>query len=68
VVAGWMTPVLIILSVLFLGRSHYALYVQKTGSPASAIITWVATLLVIGFWGWQLITGEWLVMSGGTTE
>ena len=54
--AGWLSPVLIGLSVVFLGRAHYVLYVLKQGRPVTAVITWLATTMVIGFWGWQLMT------------
>jgi hypothetical protein len=41
------------LSVVLLGRAHYVLYVLKRGSRTTTAITWVATLLVIGFWTWR---------------
>ncbi len=53
-VAGWLAPVLIAVSVALLGRAHYVLYVLKRGTLASAIITWLATAVVIGFWVWKL--------------
>ena len=55
--AGWLSPVLIGLSVVFLGRAHYILYVLKRGHRVTTAITWLATLVVIGFWGWQLAMG-----------
>jgi hypothetical protein len=54
-VAGWLAPVFVALSVALLGRAHYVLYVLKQGSRRTAITVWVATLLVIGFWTWQMI-------------
>jgi hypothetical protein len=52
-VTDWLAPVLIGLSVLFLLRSFYILYVRRRGTPASAIITWISAVFVIGFWTWQ---------------
>jgi hypothetical protein len=54
-VAGWLSPVLGGLTVVLLGRAHFILYVRKRGSRSTAIITWLATTLVIGFWTWRLI-------------
>jgi hypothetical protein len=53
-VAGWLAPALILLSVLLLGRSFHILYVQRRGTRASAVITWASALLVAGYWGWRL--------------
>jgi hypothetical protein len=55
-VAGWLSPVLVGVSALLLGRAHYVLYVLKRGTRATALITWLSTVLVIGFWTWQLIS------------
>ncbi len=44
---------LIGVTVAALGRSHYVLHVLKRGNWVSAAITWVATIVVIGFWSWQ---------------
>ena len=52
---GWLAPVLIVLSLLLLGRSFYILYVHKRGTRASAIITWLSAGFVIGFWTWRLV-------------
>lgn len=54
-VAGWLAPVLIVLSVLLLGRSFYILYVLKRGTRASAIVTWLAAVFVVGYWTWRLL-------------
>ena len=51
----WFAPVLIGLSVLLLLRSFYLLYVRRRGSRASAVITWLSAVFVIGFWTWHLI-------------
>jgi hypothetical protein len=45
--------------VLLLVRSFYILYVQRRGSRASVVITWLSAIFVIGFWTWQ-----WLKESG----
>ncbi len=52
-VAGWLSPVFIGLSAALLGRAHYVLYVLKRGSRMSTVITWLATVFVIGYWTWQ---------------
>ncbi len=52
--AGWLAPVLIGLSVVFLGHAFYILYVRKRGSRASTVITWLSAALVIGYWTWRL--------------
>jgi len=54
-VTDWLAPVLIGLSVLFLLRSFYILYVQRRGTRVSAVITWCSAVFVIGFWTWHLI-------------
>ena len=51
-VAGWLLPVLIGLSILLLGRSFYILYVKRRGTLASAIITWLSAAFVVGYWTW----------------
>jgi hypothetical protein len=55
VVVGWMSPALIALSVAFLGRSFYILYVQKRGTLPVKIITWCSAVFVVGFWTWRLL-------------
>jgi hypothetical protein len=49
-------PVLIGLSILLLGRSFYILYVQQRGTRASAIVTWLSALFVVGYWTWRLVS------------
>ena len=49
------SSVLFGLSVFLLGRSFYILYVQKRGTRASMVITWLAAAFVIGFWTWQFV-------------
>jgi hypothetical protein len=56
-IAGWLMPVLIVLSVLLLGRSFYILYVRRRGTRASAVITWLAAAFVVGYWTWRLVWG-----------
>jgi hypothetical protein len=55
VVAGWISPVLIGLSVALLGRSFYILYVQKRGSGAAKVLTWLSATFIVGFWTWMLV-------------
>jgi hypothetical protein len=53
-VMSWLAPVLIVASVLLLGRSFYILYVKGRGTRATAVITWLSALFVVGYWTWQL--------------
>jgi hypothetical protein len=50
-----MSPVLIGLSVLLLGRSFYILYVQKNATRATRVITWISATFMVGFWSWHLL-------------
>jgi hypothetical protein len=50
---GWLAPVLIVVSVLLLGRSFYILYVRRRGSRATMIITWLSAVFVVGYWTWR---------------
>jgi hypothetical protein len=59
VVASWLAPVLIVLSVALLARAFYVLYVLGRGSRASTVITWLTAAFVAGFWTWQLLEGAW---------
>jgi hypothetical protein len=58
VVASWLAPALIILSVLLLGRAFYVLYVQRRGNRTSKILVWMSAVFVIGFWTWRLLGGR----------
>jgi hypothetical protein len=51
----WVSPALIALSVLLLGRSFYVIYIQKRGSFAVVVITWLSATFVCGFWTWWYI-------------
>jgi hypothetical protein len=54
-VAGWLAPVLIVLTLLLLGRAFYTLYVRRCGTRTSAAITWLSALFVAGYWTWRLL-------------
>jgi hypothetical protein len=54
VVVRWLAPVLIVLSVLLLGRAFYILYVRQRGTRLSEVITWLSATFVVGFWTWRL--------------
>jgi len=54
-IAAWLTPVLIGVSLVLLGRAFYILYVHRRGSRASTVITWLSAAFVVGFWTWRLI-------------
>jgi hypothetical protein len=55
-VASWLLPAFIALSVLLLGRSFYILYVQKRGTRFSTAVTWLTAAFVVGYWTWRLTT------------
>jgi hypothetical protein len=40
--------------VLF-ARSFYILYVLKRGTRASAAVTWIAAVVVAGYWAWRIV-------------
>jgi hypothetical protein len=50
-----LAPVLVSLSVLCLLRSFYILYVRRCGTRASAVITWLSAVFVVGYWTWRLL-------------
>jgi hypothetical protein len=54
-VAGWLAPVLIVLSVLLLGRAFYVLYVRRRGTRVSAALTWASAVFVAGYWTWRAL-------------
>jgi hypothetical protein len=54
-VAGWLSPVMIVLSLLLLGRAFYVLYVQRRGNRTSAAITWLSAVFIAAYWSWQLV-------------
>jgi hypothetical protein len=54
-VAGWLAPVMIVLSVLLLGRAFYILYVRRRGTRVSAAITWLSAFFVVGYWTWRFL-------------
>ena len=46
---------LLALSLLLLARAFYVLYVRGRGNRVSAVITWLAAAVVVGFWTWRLV-------------
>jgi hypothetical protein len=54
VVADWLAPLLIAMSVTLLGRSFWMLYVQKRGTRIAKIVTWLSATFIVCFWTWQL--------------
>ena len=54
-VAGWLAPVLLVLSVALLGRAFYILYVRKRGNRTTEVVTWLSAAFVIGYWTWRLV-------------
>ena len=55
VAVGWLSPVLIVLSVGLIGRSFYVLYVLKRGSTAVKVLTWLSATFIVCFWTWWLL-------------
>jgi hypothetical protein len=55
VAVGWLSPVLIALSLGLLGRSFYVLYVQKRGTTVVKVLTWLSAGFVVCFWTWWLL-------------
>jgi hypothetical protein len=47
-----LSPYLIGLTVILLGRSFWVLYVQKRASRAVRIMTWFSAVFVVAFWTW----------------
>jgi hypothetical protein len=58
VVARWLSPFLIALSVLLLGRSFWVLYVQKRGTLPAKILTWLSATFIVCFWTWWLLINK----------
>lgn len=56
VTAGF-TPYLLAVSVLFLGRAHYLIYVKRRGSRASRVVAWLSTVMALSLWAvrWRLL-------------
>jgi hypothetical protein len=67
-VAGWLLPVLIVLSILLLGRSFYILYVAKRGNRLTTVVTWLSAAFVIGYWTWRLIQPELCITEAPRTS
>jgi len=54
-IAGWLAPLMIGLSGILLLRAHFLLHVRKRGGRPTAVVTWLATMAVVGFWTWKLV-------------
>jgi hypothetical protein len=48
-------PVLVGVSLLFLGRAFYAVYVKRNGTRATEVITWLSFTFIVVFWTWRLL-------------
>ena len=55
VAVGWLSPVLILLSVSLLARSFYVLYALKRGTTPVKVLTWLSAGFVVCFWMWWLL-------------
>jgi hypothetical protein len=56
--ARWLSPALMLLSVTLLARSFYSLYVQRRGTRAAELVTWASSALVVMFWIYRLYNGS----------
>lgn len=56
VTAGF-TPYLLVVSVIFLGRAHYLIYVKRQGTRFSHVVVWLSTILALTLWAvrWRLL-------------
>jgi len=59
VVTGWLSPVLLVVSIFLLGRSFYVLYVRNLRTRMTVIVTWLSLAFMVGFWTWFLVSGGW---------
>jgi hypothetical protein len=59
VAVGWLSPVLIVLSIGLLGRSFYVLYVRKQGTGVAKVITWLSACFIVCFWSWWFLRKLW---------
>ncbi len=58
-VTGWLSPLLLSMSILLLGRSFFVIYVRKISTPTTVVVTWLSLVFMIGFWSWYLVWGGW---------
>jgi hypothetical protein len=56
VATGWISWLLIGLSVVLMSRSFYVLYVQKRGGAVVTVLTWLSAVFIVCFWSWQLFS------------
>ena len=43
-------PLMLGLSIVFLGRANYLVHIKKQGNRVSHIIVWISTLTAAGLW------------------
>lgn len=55
VAARWAAPVLLVVSLLLMGRSFYSIYVLKCGSRASRFMTWASVVTLSVVWTVRLV-------------
>ena len=53
IVAQGFMPLLLTISLIFLGRAHYFLYIKHEGNRMSHTVTWISTALALTVWGVQ---------------
>ncbi len=59
VVTGWLSPLLFSVSILLLARSFYVIYVRKSSTRATVVVTWLSLTFMLGFWSWYFVSGGW---------
>jgi hypothetical protein len=58
-ITGWLAPVLLCASILFLGWSFYNIYGRGIRSRLTTTVTWFSLVFMIVFWTWNLTIGVW---------
>jgi hypothetical protein len=59
VVTGWLSPVLLGVSLFLLGRSFFVIYVRKIRTRLTVVVAWLSLAFMVGFWTWYLVSGGW---------
>lgn len=45
-------PLMLGLSIVFLGRANYLVHIKKQGNRVSHIVVWMSTLTAVGLWSY----------------
>lgn len=55
VAAVVLMPYLLVLSILFLGRAHYLIFIRQQGQGWVKWTVWVSTVVVVVMWLFRLL-------------